>query len=76
MKSNQNTAWCNDCNGFIKNISQGKPPQLHFGKYNGCLISDLVTEEHLKYLNWLIEQPFCKSLLKSQIQSHLDNLKK
>lgn len=75
MKSNQNTAWCNDCDGFIKNISQGKSPQLHFGKYSGRLISTLISEEELKYLNWLVDQPFCKSLLKSQIQSHLASLK-
>lgn len=75
MKSNQNTAWCNDCDGFIKNISQGKPPSLYFGKYIGREISSMITEDEVKYLQWITEQSWCKSLLKRQILSHFIAIK-
>jgi len=74
MKSNQNTAWCNSCDKFIKNIPQGKPPQLYFGKYKGTLISDMRSDEQVKYLQWLIQQPFCKENLTTSIKNHLQSL--
>lgn len=75
LKSNQLTAWCNCCDAFIKNISQGKPPQLYFGKYKDRLISSMATQDELNYLEWLTGQPFCKTLLKSQIKDHLTTMK-
>jgi hypothetical protein len=71
MKSNQDTAWCNGCDKFIKNISQGKPPTIYFGKYNGREISSMVTTDEVNYLRWVTDQNWCKSLLKRQILSHL-----
>jgi hypothetical protein len=70
MKSNQNTAWCNGCDKFIKNIPQGKPATLYFGKYKGRELSSMVSDDELKYLEWVSEQNWCKSLLKTQILSH------
>jgi hypothetical protein len=74
MKSNQLTAWCNGCDKFIKNISQGKTPQLYFGKYIGREIASMTSAEELRYLKWLSDQPMCKNLLKSQIETHLKSI--
>lgn len=74
MKSNQNTAWCNGCDSFIKNLSQGKPPILYFGKYKDRLLDSMTSQEEVNYLKWVIEQSWCKSLLKTQITSHLNSL--
>jgi len=48
QKSNQLTAWCNGCGGFIKNMPQGKP-RFFIGKYKGQFIHE-VTD--LGYLKW------------------------
>ena len=74
MKSNQLTAWCNGCDSFIKNIPQGKPPQIFFGKYKDRLISSLTSKEEIEYLQWLVAQKRCKSLLKGQIETHLKSI--
>jgi hypothetical protein len=74
MKTNQNTAWCNGCDKFIKNLPQGKPPQIFFGRYKDRLISSLTSKEEVQYLQWLIEQPWCKNMLKGQIEDHLKSL--
>jgi len=73
-KSNQDTAWCNGCDRFIKNLPQGNPPTLHFGKYKDRLISSMVTKEEVDYLKWMTGQPFCKAKLKSDIENHLNTL--
>lgn len=75
MKSNQNTAWCNGCDKFIKNISQGKPPVIHFGKYKGRLISTMVLKDEIQYLEWLNSQEWATSVIKGQIANHFENLK-
>lgn len=74
MKSNQNTAWCNGCDKFIKNMPQGKPPVLHFGKYKDRLISTMLNKEEVEYLTWLSQQSFCKNNLKTNIENHIKNL--
>lgn len=75
MKSNQNTAWCNGCDKFIKNLPQGKPPMLFFGKYKGRLISTMLNDEEIRYLQWMVQQAWCKAPLSVQIVNHLDHLK-
>lgn len=50
LKSNQNTARCNDCNTFIKNIPY-EQPKLYVGKYKGKDIGDI---EDLAYLQWAL----------------------
>ena len=53
MKSGQNTAWCNGCDSYIKNIPQNKP-KLYFGKYKGLFVHQMTLPEHRNYFNWLI----------------------
>lgn len=48
LKSNQNTARCNECNTFIKNIPYEKP-QFYVGKYARKPIEELTD---LNYLQW------------------------
>lgn len=74
MRANQNTAWCNGCDKYIKNVSQGKPPTLFFGKYKDRIIATMLHKDEVEYLRWLVAQPFCKNLLRSQITNHLNNL--
>lgn len=50
LKSNQNTARCNDCNTFIKNIPYDKP-KFYVGKYSGKEIESI---EDLDYLKWAV----------------------
>jgi len=73
-KSNQDTAWCNGCDRYIKNLPQGNPPELHFGKYKDKLISNMISKEETDYLKCLLGQPFCKSKLKSDIENHLKSI--
>jgi hypothetical protein len=51
LRANQLTAWCNSCNGFLKNLAQGKP-RFFIGKYKGDFIHE-VTD--LSYLKWFQE---------------------
>lgn len=74
MKSNQNTAWCNGCDKFIKNLPQGKPPQIFFGKYKDRFIATMTSKEELEYLQWLVGQSWCKNLLRGQIEAHLKSI--
>lgn len=74
-KSNQETAYCNSCELYIKNLPQGGEPTLYFGKYTGRTIVSMVSEEELRYLNWLLTSPNTKNNLRSQIENHLNTLK-
>lgn len=51
LKSNQNTARCNDCNTFIKNIPY-EQPKFYVGKYQGKEIGSI---DDLNYLKWAVE---------------------
>jgi hypothetical protein len=50
-KANNNCAYCNGCEKFIKNISYSVP-KFYFGKYKGVAVSE-VTD--ISYLNWFLE---------------------
>jgi hypothetical protein len=41
LKANNNVAYCNGCDKYIKNIPQNNMPMLHFGKYKGKLVTDI-----------------------------------
>lgn len=70
LKSNQNTAWCNECNGFIKNIPYSKPA-LYVGKYKGKPIDEL---EDLNYLQWAEKNMKLNARTKEAIQSRIAQL--
>jgi hypothetical protein len=50
LKSNQNTARCNDCNSFIKNIPY-EQPKFYVGKYKDKNIGDI---DDINYLQWAL----------------------
>ena len=74
MKSNQQTAWCNGCDCFIKNLPQGKPVKLYFGKYKDRLLSSMDGVEEVQYLKWLQKQSWCNNILANQISDHLSKV--
>lgn len=65
---------CRGCGSFIKFLPQGSPPVLYFGKYKDREIASLTTIEEIKYLQWLIIQPWIKPNIKTNIESHLKTL--
>lgn len=66
------TAYCNQCDAYIKNLPQGVPTTLFFGKYNGRTIASMISEEEIGYLKWLVTKPDLKpNSLKSSIEQHL-----
>lgn len=72
LKNNQNTAWCNVCGSFIKNIPYAEPA-LYFGKYKGRKIKSLTTPEETQYLHWLINSYFRLSPhIEKAIKKHLN----
>jgi formate dehydrogenase maturation protein FdhE len=63
-------AICNQCNQYIKFVSQGKEPTLYFGKFKDRTIASLISEDEIKYLKWLLGTNI-KQKLKDQIEVHL-----
>lgn len=53
VKSTQNTAYCNSCHKYIKNIPQEQTEHLrmYFGKYKDKLITEITDEQ---YLDWVL----------------------
>jgi len=69
------TAFCNQCGSYIKNLPQGKPAQLYFGKYKDRLISEMASKEEVAYLGWLLSTDVKPNSLKQAITDHLNGLK-
>jgi uncharacterized protein (DUF3820 family) len=66
------TAFCNDCDSYIKNLPQGKPTTLFFGKYNGRTLDSMIDAEEIRYLKWLATKPDLKpNSLKTAIDAFL-----
>lgn len=75
LKSTQNTAYCNSCGKFIKNIPQEKTEHLtiYFGKYKGQKITDIKDRQ---YLEWILkESSNINEKYRTAIQKQIDNLK-
>lgn len=70
LKSNQNTAWCNECNGFIKNIPYEKP-MLYVGKYARKPIESL---EDISYLKWAEKNMKLNQRTKDAIKQRISQL--
>lgn len=66
------TAYCNQCDSYIKNLPQGKPAQLFFGKYKDRLIQDMNSKDEISYLNWLLSTDVKPNSLKQAIIDHLN----
>jgi uncharacterized protein (DUF3820 family) len=65
------TAYCNNCNAYIKHLPQNQPAKLHFGKYKGRVISSMQSKDELSYLTWLLSLENLKDNLRGAIQKHL-----
>lgn len=55
------TAFCNKCDSYIKNIPQGLPQKLYFGKYKDREVSTMTSQDEIKYLKWLLDNTEIKS---------------
>lgn len=66
------TAFCKVCDSYIKNLPQGKPALLYFGKYKEREIQSMVSQEEVDYLKWLVTKPDLKpNSLRESIEQHL-----
>lgn len=70
LKSNQNTAWCNECSGFIKNVPYEKP-MLYVGKYAKKPIEGLTD---LSYLQWAEKNMKLNARTKDAIRQRISQL--
>lgn len=70
LKSNQNVARCNECDGFIKNIPYEKP-QFYVGKHKGKPIEELTD---LNYLQWAIKNIKLNTRTKDAINARITQL--
>ncbi len=66
-------AYCNGCDSYIKNLPQGKPFILPFGKFKGVLLSDMVSKDQTDYLHWMLRQSFNNNI-KTKVSEHLKTL--
>lgn len=64
VKSGQQTAWCNGCSGYLKNIPYEAEAKMYFGKYAQAKISEI---NDLGYLEWAIDN--IKKLNPKQIEA-------
>lgn len=67
---NQWVARCRRCQAFIKNMPQGGPAVLYFGKYAQVPLAEVAAKDRA-YLEWLMAQPWVKFKVKEQIQEVL-----
>lgn len=66
-KSGQNTAWCNKCSAYIKNIPQGEPA-FYVGKYKGKLVSEI---EDMPYLKWALKEMRLSKNIRTAIEQQI-----
>lgn len=75
LRNIHKTAYCNSCDAYIKNLPQGLPQKLYFGKFKERLINSMNKKEEISYLKWLLENTKVKpNALKEAIVSHLDGI--
>lgn len=70
VKSNQQTAWCNSCGMYIKNIPYTEP-RLFVGKYKEVPISEI---EDISYLVWAILNLNVSQRVKRALIERVNNL--
>lgn len=61
------TARCIHCGYWITNLTSNQPVSINFGKYAGREIRSFVTDEEIRYLQWLVQTPNVKGRLKEAI---------
>ncbi len=66
-KSNNEVAYCNGCQAYIKNIPHDKP-KLYVGKYKGIPIDEI---EDIPYLKWALGTLQLTTNIKMAIQSRI-----
>ena len=69
-KANNDVATCKSCGKHIKNIPYSKPA-LYYGKYAGIAIENY-TNDMLKYLRWVRNNPDHFNKLSSRIQDAIN----
>jgi uncharacterized protein (DUF3820 family)/ribosomal protein L37E len=68
------TAYCDGCGAYIKHLPQEESEFIMpFGKYKGEPLSMMVSDDEIKYLEWVSEQPWLKGNVKTRILNHLNN---
>ena len=69
------TAYCTRCDSYIKNLPQGKPAMLYFGKFKDREITTMTSKEEIDYLKWMLNKLDVKpNSLKEAIVEHLDKV--
>ena len=63
---------CNQCDAFIKFVSQGKEPCLYFGKYKEVPIKDI---EDIPYLQWALINVKMKDKIRQAITNQISTYK-
>jgi len=77
QRSIHKTAYCNHCDSYIRNLPQGKPAMLFFGKFKDREISTMTSKEEVDYLVWMTKKLDIKpNSLKEAIQNHLSKVNK
>lgn len=67
------SAFCNGCDAYIKNLPQGKPITLFFGKFKERTIDSMVALDEINYLKWLSTKSDLKpNSLRDYILKHLE----
>ena len=69
--AHNNTAWCNGCDSFIKNIPYAKKQIMYFGKYKGMEISSI---NERGYLEWMIREVKLSAAQKEAAYNQLNTL--
>ena len=69
LKSNQNTAFCNKCGSYIKNLPQGEPA-FYVGKYKGKKVTEI---EDMGYLKWALKEMKLSANMRTAIEKQIAN---
>lgn len=66
-KANNDVAYCNGCDRYIKNIPHSEPA-FYIGKYKGTPIKDI---EDMGYLKWALKEMKLTANMRTAIQKRI-----
>lgn len=66
-KANNDVAYCNGCDAYIKNIPRSEPT-LYFGKYKDKKVSEI---EDINYLRWVLKETKPSAHLRTAIETRI-----